>query len=269
MKNIHEIIALEDELREAKKSLAVLESIKYKTKKDGTPFAHLNQNFENAKITVDEIGYVEIKIGEDSLEIGYIAWVGARKIDFKTAMEMITERINTYKNKINDFETEKEALIKEATTKRDHHEFLIGTGGTDIASIVVQYIGEPYFDENFDTVDSLHYKTIGTGQDGLFRIYCAEEDEVIIPYYYEKIGFFEASHWMNFFSDDGRIGKGFRLDETIAEHGSDDLRTIDVYNAGRSFLFVATNKFTPCQHTWEEMYKIRDSNKEERNGGSK
>lgn len=43
---------------------------------------------------------------------------------------------------------------------------------------------------DFGNVESIHFKVIGTGQDGLFRIYCAEEDEVILPAYYKKIGSF-------------------------------------------------------------------------------
>ena len=47
---------LESALKDFEEDISALEAVKTRTRKDGKPFADLNSNFENAKITVDFCG---------------------------------------------------------------------------------------------------------------------------------------------------------------------------------------------------------------------
>lgn len=99
----------EQRLGEAKSSLKALESIKYKSKKDGRPFEVLNKNFENAKVVIDYIGAINLHItGMQTLLVGFAK--EGEEVTFETIKKLISEKMEGFKIAIDKTEEQLKQL---------------------------------------------------------------------------------------------------------------------------------------------------------------
>ena len=108
-------------------------------------------------------------------------------------------------------------MSKERIMKRDHHEFMKATGGTDIGCALFTYACN----------DGLKAEFISDGEDGFFRVYFAKESECEIPDYYEKTKEIKGCSWIGVFDDCARIF-----------HAYTSGKDVSVYQRGRSYLII-------------------------------
>lgn len=109
----YELVKKETEkrLEGVKRQLRAFESIKYKSKKDGTPFVTLNMNFENAKVVVDCYGMLQLYItGTGVFYLGY-AKTG-EEVTLETIKGLISQEIERLKITIDTTEKQLKQLPK-------------------------------------------------------------------------------------------------------------------------------------------------------------
>lgn len=109
----YELVKKETEkrLEGVKRQLRAFESIKYKSKKDGTPFVTLNMNFENAKVVVDCFGVLQLYItGTGVFYLGY-AKTG-EEVTLETIKGLIAQEIEGLKKRIDNTEKQLKQLPK-------------------------------------------------------------------------------------------------------------------------------------------------------------